>query len=56
MPITQAEFERRMQEIAKMDNPKTAHRMADDLMCDILSQFGYEAGVRLFQSMYKWYW
>ena len=55
MPITQAEFERRMQEISKMEDSEVAHKMADDLLCEVLNQYGYAAGIRLFQAMDKWY-
>ena len=57
MIITPAEFEDAMKKIAENEtgNTEGAHIAADDLMCEILISFGYEAGVRLFKGMHKWY-
>ena len=32
-----------------------AHSCADDLMCEILRSLGYKEGVKIFDSMDKWY-
>lgn len=34
---------------------ETAHWMADNLMCDVLRQLGFGAGVDIFENMPKWY-
>jgi len=32
-----------------------SHCMADDLMCDLLKELGYDGGVFVFDTMDKWY-
>ena len=64
--VTAAEFERRMKEIAdrKPVNASTesgaaliasTHEDADDLMCEVLKSMGYDAGVKIFEGMNKYY-
>ena len=55
MPITPAEFERLMKELAEIGDPECRHMEADELMCHILIQYGYDAGVKIFTGMTKWY-
>lgn len=53
--ITPAEFERMMKELARSNDPEYSHGEADDLMCEVLEQLGYGAGVKVFDNMVRWY-
>lgn len=65
--ITPEEFKKRMNELSKNvmelddQNPdmpsmvETAHIKADELMCQILTDLGYEEGIDLFKKMEKYY-
>ena len=53
--ITPAEFEDKMMEIAANGNPEDMHSDADDLMCEVLIDLGYAAGIRVYDGMEKWY-
>lgn len=63
--ICPEEFEQRMLDLkdnsgcAFLTNCKyeteDAHILADELMCEVLEQFGYHAGVKVFKEMGKWY-
>ena len=57
--ITAAEFERRMREInedrIRDRNEEKSHQEADRLMCEVLKSLGYDAGVRVFEGMPRWY-
>lgn len=34
---------------------EACHVEMDDLMCKVLNELGYEAGVRVFENTEKWY-
>jgi hypothetical protein len=54
--MTPEKFAERMREIAKEDRHFDAsHSAADNLMCEILAELGYEEGVDIFLDMDKWY-
>lgn len=65
--ITPEEFKKRMNELSKNvmelddQNPdmpsmiEKAHVQADELMCQILTDLGYEEGIDLFKKMEKYY-
>lgn len=54
--ITPEEFKNRMISLSSNEyNKEDAHIDADNLMCDILKEFGYEEGVNAFYKMDKWY-
>lgn len=65
--ITPEEFKKRMNELSKNvmelddQNPdmpsmvETAHIKADELMCEILIELGYEEGIDIFKRMEKYY-
>jgi len=53
--VTPAEFEDEMKKIANTDDPETSHVAADELMRKVLIAHGYEAGVKIFENMRKWY-
>ena len=53
--VTPAEFEDEMKKIANTDDSETSHVAADELMCKVLVSHGYEAGVKIFENMRKWY-
>lgn len=59
-PITPEEFESRMLGIKviyydNMGDWKVAHRLADDLMTEVLNSLGYSEGLAVNKSMKKWY-
>ena len=56
------EFEQKMKELFPTDKrgfptyyEEEAHEQADELMGDILTHFGYGAGVEVFKNAAKWY-
>lgn len=65
--MTPEEFKTQMKNISKdvmeLDdqNPnmpsmiETAHIKADELMCEILIELGYEEGIKIFKRMEKYY-
>lgn len=53
--ITPAEFEDQMKKIMATGNTELGHIEADDLMCKVLDENGYSAGVKIFKSLSKWY-
>jgi hypothetical protein len=53
--MTPEDFKNKMIEIDKYDDTEDKHTEADGLMCEILSELGYEDGIEIFRSMYKWY-
>lgn len=55
MPITPAEFERRMKELSEKETTEWFHIQADKLMCEVLRQFGYDAGIDIFEGTGRWY-
>lgn len=48
------EFAEKMKKCAEKDT-EAAHIEADELMCEVLSGLGYQAGVDYFHEMNKWY-
>lgn len=55
MIITPAKFEDEMQRIAQFESKDAACIEADDLICKTLSSLGYDAGIRIFENIRKWY-
>lgn len=58
--MTPEEFERRMFTICGGDDfydydPEISHKQADELLCEVLTQLGYEKGIAIFRSATKWY-
>lgn len=49
------EFERKMLEIFANDDTESNHIKADQLLCEVLAQLGYEKGVTIFENAPKWY-
>lgn len=49
------DFERRMRDLSSIDDKETRHRVMDQLMCEILEQFGCYEGVKIFKETSKWY-
>ena len=37
------------------DDEEAAHRLADDILCDLLESLGYTELVEVFYSIDKWY-
>lgn len=59
---TPEEFATKMRNIPKtLDSygmpwdAEDSHILADDYMCDLLRELGYEEGVYIFENMNKWY-
>ena len=49
-------FETEMKKISYIEDPESAHYQADMLMCRVLTELGYAAGVRVFdEEIEKWY-
>lgn len=62
MATTPEEFANKMHDIPKLLDSlgmpwdaEDSHRLADDYMCDLLRELGYEEGVYIFENMNKWY-
>ena len=54
--MTPNEFERKMQEIFNNDDDtELNHEKADALLCEVLTQLGYENGITIFENAKKWY-
>lgn len=53
-PMSKAEFARRMSELITNDTEEN-HIKADDLMVEALRKLGYGKGLKIFESIEKWY-
>lgn len=55
--MTPEEFATKIEAIRQeyKDDPETRHAESDALLCEVLTSLGYEAGVKLFEQMPKWY-
>lgn len=55
--MTPEEFKLKMQTILTEydDNIENAHYAMDELMCEVLSDLGYEDGVKVFENSERWY-
>jgi hypothetical protein len=53
--MTPDEFKEAMAKIAASDDAQLAHVEADGLMCKLLTELGFGAGVDVFEEMPKWY-
>jgi hypothetical protein len=58
--MTPDEFAQKMRAISEAmergrNDPESRHCYADDLMCELLKELGYEEGVKVFEEMDKWY-
>lgn len=55
--ILPKDFKEQMEQIEReyADDTEVAHAKADFLMCEILSEMGYQEGVKVFKDMPKWY-
>lgn len=49
------EFAERMRDINEIEFTDDRHHAADELMCEVLNDLGYEEGVEIFENMNKWY-
>ena len=51
------EYMNKMWEYAKEadDDREEAHIKADDLLCKILTELGYDGIVKIYEAFYKWY-
>ena len=52
--MTPEEFHDRMIALETGDE-ESDHARADDLMCQALTELGYQDGVKVFETMGKWY-
>lgn len=53
--MTPEEFEKRMRKLQKNDDEEGRHVFMDKLMCEVLIELGYKAGVDIFEGTCKWY-
>lgn len=54
--MTPEEFKLKMQTIlTKYDDPESVHFKMDELMCEVLTELGYNDGVKVFENTEKWY-
>ena len=55
--ITPADFEKMMQELKDEygGDEEAVHSEMDKLMCEVLKQQGYSAGVKIFENTDTWY-
>jgi hypothetical protein len=57
--VTPDEFRDRMQELVDLTGPggdiDGVHKLADCLLCEVLTELGYGDGVEIFENMVKWY-
>mgnify|MGYP001161875776 CR=1 FL=1 len=56
-PMTPDEFAAQMAQIHDTHSQDIAmgHIKADDLLCEVLTQLGYEKGIEIYDRIYKWY-
>lgn len=48
-------YEDAMRQQTKNEDCEAAHHIADDILCDVLIELGYENLVDLFHEVPKWY-
>jgi hypothetical protein len=55
--VSPKEFKEKMLEIFPLTgyDEEAAHGDADMLMCELLSELGYEDGVKIFETSDRWY-
>lgn len=53
--MTPDEFKEKMKLIADKGDIEKGHVEMDSLMCDLLVMLGYEDGIKIFDSIEKWY-
>ena len=53
--MTPTEFEEEMRKIWERWGTEEAHRQADELLCRVLAELGYDKGVEIFRKAAKWY-
>lgn len=46
---------RRMQELENSGDIESAHGLADDILCDLLTQLGYTDIIDAYDRVEKWY-
>lgn len=49
------EVKRDMEEASALDDEEIAHVHMDGVMCDLLTNLGYEDAVKVFDEAHKWY-
>ena len=54
-PIPPEKFAQLMREYSRDLDTEKSHVDADELMCHVLRALGYAKGVKVFESMSKWY-
>lgn len=55
IPIKDRTFAKQIKSEAMSGDNETDHRMADDLLCDLLVSIGCSESVAAFQAVGKWY-
>lgn len=54
--ISPDEFAERMKKLSSINDLKTRHLLMDNLMLEVLKQFGYEKGSDIFEESDKYYY
>ncbi len=49
------EFKNKMLQLAEKWYPENGHMEADDLLCEVLEELGYQEGISIFRKQDKWY-
>ena len=52
--MTPDEFKQKMEDMKDKYDPEKRHDVAEDLLCDVLSELGYSEGVEIFKRMTLW--
>lgn len=52
---TDAEYAAKIKALAAQRDQEVSHILADDLLCALLTELGYEETVKEFQQLAKWY-
>lgn len=47
--------EMKMREAFEWNDSESGHMMADNLMCEVLAQWGYAEAVKVFKQAFKYY-
>lgn len=56
MIITPAKFEDEMHRISKLTDPESIAMEFEELCCSTLKSLGYDAGIRIYEEIGKWYY
>ena len=49
------ELEKEMEEVKNIKDIEERHRRADEILCELLENLGFENLVETYREVYKWY-